>query len=206
MNQWGTAGNDVWGSGRLFQEMKPGCVGCGPRAGETPTRKRACEWEWTENVENTVNAEKGKTRWEGTGTPSATEPKFQPYFSLLGGGRWGYRVSLSHAVFQTHFVAKYDFECWFLASPSPILVYRHVHNHVCDAEDSTQGFMHSVDLPSYTEAIFSIFLLRKGLFELSKLALSSFLAPEGLELETLPPLVPKQMGKQAFTTRTSNKS
>lgn len=132
-------------------------------------------------------------RRKGTGIPSATEPKLQPYFSLFGGGGWEYRVSSSHAVFQTHFVAKYDFECLFLNSPSPMLVYRLVHIHVCGIQPRALCMLskHSVYLPSYTVAVFSIFLLRKGLFELSKLALNSLLALEGLELEILPPLVPK---------------
>lgn len=46
-------------------------------------------------------------------------------------------------------------------------------------------------LLSYTMALFSLSLVWKGLFELSKLVLNSFLAQGGLELEILLPLVPK---------------
>lgn len=71
-------------------------------------------------------------------------------------------------------------------------MYHHIH--ACGAKNSAQDFMHAgqqLYLLSYTMALFSLSLVWKGLFELSKLVLNSFLGQEGLELEILLPLVPK---------------
>lgn len=67
------------------------------------------------------------------GMPSPTEPKLHLHFSLFwgvcGGGE-RHRVSLSHAVLQTQFAAKYDFECSILLPPLPkCWNYRHVPLH-----------------------------------------------------------------------------
>lgn len=171
----------VWDVGRELGRCPPG------RELVTESELRVWRTQW-------MLRKKGEMRWDkrGQAYPLLLSPNSNPTFPFLGveGGNTG---SLYPMQFFKLTLCPSMTECLFLNSPSPMLVYRLVHIHVCGIQPRALCMLskHSVYLPSYTVAVFSIFLLRKGLFELSKLALNSLLALEGLELEILPPLVPK---------------